>query len=61
MKKLTAVRLSEELLARIDGYREQQQKNHPGFDCTRADVIRSLLLIGLKQVSEDEYPESSAA
>jgi hypothetical protein len=43
MTEQTALRLSPELLARIDGFLSRMREQTPGVGFTRADAIRVLL------------------
>jgi hypothetical protein len=48
-KTQIAIRLADDLLARVDLYRAQVIKDLPGHDFTRADAIRVLIERGLTQ------------
>jgi hypothetical protein len=53
--KQLAIRLPIELLAQVDRYTEHMNELHPGFDVSRADAVRVLLLkaLALEQVTSD--------
>ena len=46
-KEHVAVRLDTEALARVDAERDRIAAAMPGFDVTRSDALRSLVLRGL--------------
>jgi len=50
-KTLTAIRLPDEMLARIDAFAERLQREQPGLDVNRAVAIRILIARSL-QASE---------
>lgn len=54
-RKIVAVRLSQETLARIDRYVAQIKATTPGLDVTPSDAIRILIDRGLEAV-EAERP-----
>jgi hypothetical protein len=45
--KQLAIRLPIDLLAQVDRYTERMNELHPGFDVSRADAVRVLLLKAL--------------
>ena len=44
-----AVRLPDDLVKQIDAYVDRLQDQLPGLNVTRADAIRQLLAIGLRE------------
>jgi predicted DNA-binding protein len=50
-KKMTAFRLEESLLKRLDKYAERLSKE-TGLPATRADVVRLLLMRGLDEAEQ---------
>ena len=51
-KKMTAFRLEEALLKRLDKYAERMSKE-TGLPATRADVVRLLLTRGLAEAEQE--------
>jgi len=43
MTEQTAIRLSEELIERIDRFRKDKEKENPGLEISRSEAIRMLL------------------
>jgi hypothetical protein len=56
--KLTAMRLPEDLLERIDRYVEKLNRAHPGLNINRTDAVRTLLTLGL-DTTEGKPPKKS--
>ena len=52
-KRMTAFRLEESLLKRLDRYAERLSKE-TGLPATRADVVRLLLIRGLGAVEQEQ-------
>lgn len=52
-KKMTAFRLEEALLKRLDRYAERLSKE-TGLPATRADVVRLLLIRGLDATEQEQ-------
>ncbi len=52
-KKMTAFRLDESLLKRLDKYAERLSKE-TGLPATRADVVRLLLTRGLEEAEHEQ-------
>ncbi len=44
-----AVRLPDDVVEQIDHYVQMLQKEMPGFNVTRADAVRQLLIVGLRE------------
>lgn len=53
-----AIRMDEDLVARIDAHMEQMQALMPGVKMTRADAIRALIL---KALGPEEKPKRKGA
>jgi predicted DNA-binding protein len=52
-KKMTAFRLEESLLRRLDRYAERLSRE-TGLPASRADVVRLLLMRGLDEVEHEQ-------
>ena len=50
---MLAVRLPEELLAKLDAYVEKLRENEPGFNINRTDAVRRILM---KALQGDQEP-----
>jgi hypothetical protein len=50
------LRLTEEILERVETYAERMRKENPGVNYTRSDALRRLILVGL-DVVEAEKPK----
>ncbi len=46
-----AVRLPDDVVEQIDHYVQMLQEEMPGFKVTRADAVRQLLIVGLREES----------
>jgi hypothetical protein len=49
------IRLPVSLLARVDAYRDQLNRERPGLDSTRTDAVRMLLTLALASVEASGY------
>ena len=51
-----AVRMPEGLLRRVDEHRDALRESHPGYQISRADTVRALLVRGLATVGGSKEP-----
>ncbi|MEP1199904.1 hypothetical protein [Tateyamaria sp.] len=54
-----AVRLPDELVARIDAYVDKLRSQFPGLTITRADAVRQLLISGLEAFDNNSSDQNN--